>query len=159
MEYTEAELTRDDGVPEPVRRGRDTDTTRTNGQRECLADDDPGGGTPGAGEEEDVDADESNLGRNGTRVICLLSTLGDTNGTNNELCDDHANGTTNQQGTTAKSLNGPERDGGREHVDESSDQGDQEGVLDRAKLVEEGCAEVLQHPESVITSSISVREQ
>ena len=34
-------------VPQPVRSGRETDTAGANGDREDLADDDPGAGTPG----------------------------------------------------------------------------------------------------------------
>lgn len=44
-------------VPEPVGRGRESDTAGTDRQREDLADHDPGTRTPGAGEEEDVDTD------------------------------------------------------------------------------------------------------
>jgi len=36
----------DNTVPEPVRRGRETDTARTDGEREDFADDDPGSGSP-----------------------------------------------------------------------------------------------------------------
>lgn len=45
----------DDAVPEPVGSGREGNTTRTDGEREDFADDDPSSGTPGGSEEEDVD--------------------------------------------------------------------------------------------------------
>jgi len=48
----------DDAVPEPVGGGRETDTTGTDGDGEDFSNHNPGCGTPGGGEEKDVDADE-----------------------------------------------------------------------------------------------------
>ena len=50
----------DDAVPEPIRRGGETDTSSANGERENFADDDPGCGAPGHAEHGDVDTDEGN---------------------------------------------------------------------------------------------------
>ena len=54
-----------DSVPEPVGGGGESDTTRSDGEREDLANDDPGAGAPGGGEEEDEDGDEGNLSVDG----------------------------------------------------------------------------------------------
>ena len=45
----------DDAVPEPVGGGGESDTSRSDGNGEDLANDDPCTGTPSAGKEEDVD--------------------------------------------------------------------------------------------------------
>lgn len=127
----------DDGIPEPVRAGGDTDAARAYGQGEDLADDDPGGGAPGHGEEADVDADEGDHGRDGGRVVGLLSPLRDANGRHDELAHDHAHGAVDQQGAAAELLNGEEGDGRRQHVDERRDQRDEEHVGDGAELLEE----------------------
>jgi len=88
--------------------GGETDTTRTDGEREDLANDDPGRGTPGGGENGDVQADESNhsadsVGVGGSVSVSLAS--GGTNGTDDELHDDHTSGTVDQDGTTSELLN------------------------------------------------------
>lgn len=82
-----------DGVPEPVGGGGHTDTAGSDGQREDLADNDPGDGAPGGGEEGDVDADEGNHGLDGRVVVGLNLSLSDTDGTDDELSDDHTAGT------------------------------------------------------------------
>lgn len=134
----------DDAVPEPVGRGRDADTARADGQREELADDDPRGGAPGGRKERDEDADERDLGLDGAGVAAgrVDVVRGDADDGNDELRDDHARGTHEQDATTAVLLDDVERDGRREHVDERGDERDQEGVADRAERLEEGRAEV-----------------
>jgi hypothetical protein len=144
----------DDGVPEPVGGGGESNTTGADGERENLADDDPGTGTPSAGEEEDEDGDERNLGVDSRDVNCALVTISvdvslveadsDTNDGDKELADQHAKGTPDEERTTSESLNGVERDGSRADVDEGEDQGDQEGVADgtgrgeeRSRVVED----------------------
>lgn len=76
----------DDTVPQLVGGSGEGDTAGTDEQREYVADDDPGTGTPGAGEEEDVDADEGNHGGDGVRVAAVS----DTNDSDEELTDNHA---------------------------------------------------------------------
>jgi hypothetical protein len=123
----------DDAVPEPVGRSRDSDTTRADGDGEDLADDDPGTRTPGGGEDGDVQADEGNHGTRGVGVGWVFGSVlasGGTDDTDDELHDDHASGTVDQDGTTTELLNHPERCRGGEHVDEGGDETDQEGVLD-----------------------------
>ena len=128
----------DDAVPEPVRGGGEGDTTGTDGERVDLADDDPGAGAPGGGEEEDVDTDEGNHGRDSVGVLAV----GDTDDGHDKLADNHAESTPQEERTTTNLLNGVERDGGGEDVDDGSDHGEQEGVLDGAELLEEGGSEV-----------------
>src|ERR1700761_1310491 len=47
-----------DRVPQPIGCSGESDTTRANGEREDLADDNPGARSPGAGDEEDEDGNE-----------------------------------------------------------------------------------------------------
>lgn len=125
-------------VPEPVGCGRESDTAGTNGQREDLADHDPSTRTPGAGEEEDVDADKGDHGAHGVGIV----PIGNSDNGHDELADYHAQGTPQQQGSTTDLLNGPERDWGRADVDDRGDHSQQERVLDRVQLLEEGSTEV-----------------
>lgn len=132
---------RDDGndaVPQPVGGGRQTDTAGADLQGEDLADDDPGAGAPGGGEEEDVDADEGDHGGDGLGVV---GQDGADDG-DDELADDHAEGAPDEDGAAAEALNGPEGDGRRAHVDQVGDERDEERVLDRAERLEEGGAKV-----------------
>jgi len=50
----------DDAVPEPVGGGRETDSARSNWEREDLADDNPCAWSPGTGKHRDVETDKSN---------------------------------------------------------------------------------------------------
>ena len=139
----------DDGVPEPVGGGGETDTARADGEREDLADQDPGAGTPGGGEEEDEDGDEGDLRVDGVDVVGhgglavieevgLVEADGDTNDGDDELANQHAEGTPEEDGAATEALDGPEGDGGGEHVDDGEDHGDQELVLDGTGGLEEG---------------------
>lgn len=135
----------DDAVPEPVRGSGETDTTRADGEREDLADDDPGARSPGGSEDGDVQADERNHGADSVGVgvggVSVLAS-GGTNDPDDELHDDHTSGTEDEDGTTSNLLDHDEGSRGGEHVDEGGDHGDQEGVVDRAELLEEDGAEV-----------------
>ena len=66
----------------------------------------------------------------------------DTNYTNDELHDDHSRAANDEDFAATEALNGPEREWGRACVDEGGDQGDEEGVLDRAEGGEEDGSEV-----------------
>lgn len=125
-------------VPEPVGGGGQSNTTGTDGQREDLADDDPGTRAPGAGEEEDVNADEGDFGADGTLVAAVSSS---DNG-DDELADNHAQSTPEEQSTTTELLHGVERDGSGADVDDGGDHADQEGVFDGSQALEEGGTEV-----------------
>jgi len=129
-------------VPEPVGGGGETDTAGADWQREDLADDDPGGWTPGGGKEGDVDADEGDHGLDSGLVVLAWSASSDTDDTDDELGDDHASGTEDQNATTAETLNDPEGQWGAADVDEGGDERDQERVVDRAEGLEEDGTEV-----------------
>ena len=123
----------DDAVPEPVTRGGESDAAGADGDWEDLADDDPGAGAPGGGEEEDVDADESDEG-SGCAVVIGESS---TDGSDDELANDHAEGTPDEDRAAAEALDGPERDRGGADVDNGKNHGDEERVVDRAEGLEE----------------------
>jgi hypothetical protein len=56
-------------VPEPVGGSGETDTTRADGKREGLANDDPCGRSPGSNEEKDIYADKRNHCGDGRVVV------------------------------------------------------------------------------------------
>ena len=122
----------DDAVPEPVGCSGHGNTLGTDWQREDLTDGDPGGWTPGGGEEEDVDADKCDH--------CLLShdvlAIDLTDNGHDVLAKTHSDGTPDEQRTTSELLNGVEGDWSRADVDDGGDHGDQEWVLE-ADLGEE----------------------
>lgn len=64
------------------------------------------------------------------------------NGVRKYLAGQHSECAVNEKRATAKAFNGPERDRCRAHIDESRDQRNQEGVLDRAELSKEDSAEI-----------------
>jgi len=128
----------DDAVPEPVGGSGKGNTTGTDWQREDLTNHNPGTRSPCAGEEEDVDADEGDHSRDSLVVF----SISDSDNGDQELADNHAQSTPQKQGTTTNLLNGVEGDRGRADIDNGGDHGDEEGVLDRAKLGEEGSTEV-----------------
>lgn len=142
----------DDGVPEPVRGGGQTDTTRSDGEREDLADDDPGTRAPGGGEPEDEDGDEGDLGVDGADVVGddavrvasggrgvgVVEADSDTNDGDDELADKHTESTDEEDASATESLNGPEGQGSRADVDEGEDERHEEDVADSTGGLEEG---------------------
>ena len=116
-------------IPQPVGSGGETDATGSDGNREDLADDDPGTRTPGGREEEDVDADE---GDQSTSCAGIIGE-GGADCTDDELADNHTECTPDEESAAAESLDGPERDGGGADVHEGEDQGDEEGVRNRVQ--------------------------
>lgn len=131
-----------DAVPEPVRSRSETHTTGTNGQREDLANDDPGTWSPGDGEGRNVQADEGDHGLGCVRVVVFGLSSSGTDDTSDELERDHAGSTVDEQGAATKLLNHEEREGSGQDVDEGGNKRDEEGVLDGAKLLEEDGTEV-----------------
>lgn len=142
---------RNDRVPEPIRRGRETDSARSHGEGEDFADDDPRAGAPCRGEEEDEDTDEGDLGVDGVDVVRdvfygvragkgvrVVETDGNTDDGADELAGQHAECAPDEERAAAETLNGPEGDGCRADVDECENERDQEGVLDGAGRLEEG---------------------
>ena len=141
-----------DGVPQPVGGSGETNTTGADGQRENLANDDPSTRAPGGGEEEDEDGNEGNLRVDGRDVVgnevgaavsleallvSVVEALGDTDDSNEELADQHAESTPEEDGAAAEALDSPEGDGGGEDVDDGEDHGNQEAVGDGASRLEE----------------------
>lgn len=98
-------------VEEPVGGGAHGEGLGTGLEGEDLAGDDPGKGTPGSGEEEDVDADESDGGLLSGEVLDVDDSIGGLacgNGTNNgndELRDAHADGAPEEKRTTSPFVN------------------------------------------------------
>lgn len=132
----------DDAVPEPVGGGGETDTAGSDGQGEDLTDENPGTGTPGGGEEGDVDADEGDHGGDGGGVVLLETAGSDTDDGDDEFTDQHTQGTPDEDGTTTEALNDVEGDRGGADVDKSGDKTDEERVADRAECLEESGTEV-----------------
>ena len=138
-----------DGVPQPVGGGGQTNTTGSDRQREDLANDNPGTRTPGGSEPEDGDSDEGNLGVDSRNVVgnALGRVLGvgvglveadsDTDSGNDELTNKHTESTKDENGTTTEALDGPEGQRGRQNVNQSEDHGDKERVVDSASGLEE----------------------
>lgn len=135
------------GIPQPVGGGGETDTAGSDGEREDLANDNPGTGAPSGGEEEDVDGDKGDLGIDGRDVVGnavssgvemgLVETNRHTDDTDEELANEHTKGTPDQKWATTKLLNGVEGERGRTDVDTIEDQGDQEGVGDGTGRLQE----------------------
>ena len=98
--------------------------------------------TPGGGEEEDVDADECDLGLSSGMVGDTWASSSNTDNSDDEFANQHSQSTPNEDCTTAVLLNDVEGDGSRADVDEGGDETDEEGVVDRAKFLEESGTEV-----------------
>jgi hypothetical protein len=138
----------DDGVPEPVGGGGEGDTARADGKGEDLADEDPGTGTPGGGEEEDEDGDEGDLGVDGGDVVGargavgegggVVETLSHTDDSDQELADEHTERTDEEECAATELLHSVEGERGGADVDEGEDERDQEGVADGAGRLQEG---------------------
>lgn len=141
----------DDGVPQPVGGGGQSDTAGADGQGEDLANDDPRTGTPGDGEDADVDGDEGDLGVDGGDVVGagdggraggddvgVVETDGVTDDGDDVLADEQAQGTPDEQLAAADPLDEEEGDGGRDDVDDVEDGADEEGVGDGAGRLKEG---------------------
>jgi hypothetical protein len=129
-------------VPEPVGCGGETNTTRSDGEREDFSDNDPSGWSPGGGEHSDVDADKGNHCGYGRVVVVRDLASCNTDDSDDELRDNHTSSTVNEDSTTAQSFNDIESNWGSKHVDQGSNQRDQEGVLNRSQGCEENVSEV-----------------
>lgn len=88
----------------PVRRGRKTDTPRSDRNGEDLADNDPGTWTPCRGKEGDVETDKGDLDLDNGRVVRTDS----TDDGDNELADHHTQRPVDEKWSSAESLDGPE---------------------------------------------------
>jgi len=141
-----------DGVPQPVGGGRESDTTRSDGKREDFTDQNPGTRAPSGSEEEDEDGNEGDLSVDSGDVVgagkivttggvgdlvSVVETDGNTDNSDDKLADQHAEGTPDEERTATELLNSVEGDGGRADVDKGEDQRDQEGVADGTGGLEE----------------------
>jgi hypothetical protein len=84
-----------------------------------------------------TDTDEGDHGLHGI----VVAWRNGTDQSNDDLADTHTNSSPDQKRTTTDTLHGVERDGRAESVDEIGNDGDKEGVGDRAELSEEGGSE------------------
>jgi len=129
------------------------DTSRSDGQGEDLSDQDPSTRTPGRGEEEDEDGDESDLGVDGSLVLGvekggtvrvnadldeLVESDGDSDNGDEELTDQHSEGTDDEKRSSTESLNGVEGDGSGADVDDGEDHRGEERVVDGTGRGQEG---------------------
>ncbi len=64
--------------------------------------------TPSGSEEENVEADEGDLGGDSRIVMLTDATLGNSDNSDDEFADQHTHGTPNEDPTTAVPLNDPE---------------------------------------------------
>ena len=123
----------DGPVPQPVRRGGEGHAFRARVEREDLAGDDPGDGSPGGRECSNVDTDKGNE----TLLTGLvLDGDGDTDDSDEELAHAHPSGTPDEESTTTELLNTPHAGDGHEDVDDRGGDGDEESVRD-ARVLEE----------------------
>lgn len=137
----------DDGVPEPVGGGRESDTTGTDREREDFTDENPGTRSPGRGEEEDEDGNEGDLSVNSSDVVgnsvsssingSLVESDGNTDDGNEELTDEHTESTVDEERATTETFNGVERDGSRADVNDGEDHRDEERRRDGTGRLEE----------------------
>jgi hypothetical protein len=124
-------------VKEPICGGRHGETFSADFEGKDLACDDPGDGSPGRREEEDVDADEGDGGALGGDVqgegeACdgVLTGVDGAEGCDDELGDTHANGTGEEEGSPAEFVDGVETGDGGSDVYGGCDHADNEGVFD-----------------------------
>lgn len=125
-------------VPEPVGGRRESDPAGSYRKRKDLPNDYPRTWSPRGGEEEDVNADESDFRPHGGGV----GSIGRPRDRNDEFADHHSEGTPDQERATTEALDGVEGNRGGADVDEGGDEADEEGVADGAELLEKGGAEV-----------------
>ena len=128
------------GIPQPVGGSGQGNAAGADRQWKDLANHDPSARTPSRGEEEDKDGDEGDLRIDSGNVVsnrhiksikvCFVEANSDTNDGAEELTDEHAKSTPDEKRSTTKLLNSVEGDWCWADVDESEDQGDQEGVGD-----------------------------
>ena len=122
-------------VPEPVGGDGEGHGLGTDVERENLAGDDPGDGTPRGGEEGDVDAHESDQNLLSRHV---LGRDRDTDDGDQVLANAHANGTDQQQPPATEPLNTPHARESHEDVDDVRGDRDQERVGNTGVLEEHG---------------------
>lgn len=145
----------DGPVEQPVGGGGHAEGLGASGQGEDFAGDDPCQRAPGAGEEEDEDADKGHGGLLAgdvldvdVAVFALAGGQGAADG-DDELGDTHADGAHEEERATAPSVNGQEAGDGGDDVDGGGDHGDGEAA---------GDARVLKVPRAVVEDEVDARE-
>ena len=98
--------------------------------------------TPSGGKEENVEANECDLGGDGGIVVLTLTACGDTDDTDDKFADQHAKSTPDENCAAAQTFNDVEGNGSGAHVDEGSDETNEEGIMDCLQLLEKGSTEV-----------------
>jgi len=136
-----------DGVPQPVGGSGQTNTTGSDGKWEDFTDENPCTWTPCRGKEEDEDGNESDLSIDSRDVVCnrftssvevsMVEANRDANDGHQELTDQHAESAVDENSATSELLNSVEGDGCRANVDQVEDEGDQEGVVDSTRGLQE----------------------
>lgn len=136
-----------DTVPQPVGSSGESDTSRSDWQREDLSNDDPGTWSPSRCKEEDVNGDEGNLcidsrvvvgvARSVRADVSVVESNSDTNNSNDEFADEHTESTVDQNRSSSETLYHPEREWSGANVDQSEDEGDKESVADCVSRLEE----------------------
>lgn len=96
---------------------------RSRLEREELAGDDPGARSPGGREEEDIEADEAELGDDG-RVV--LNSSGISCRRNNVLGDSHTQSTNQKDRASSKLINGVEAGERADNIDDIRNDREQE---------------------------------
>lgn len=129
-------------IPEPVGRGRDANTARSDRKREDLSDNHPRTRAPCGREEGDVEADEGNHSGNSSVVVFRGLAGGNPNDTDDELHDDHPCASDDEDLAATEALDCPKGDGSRADVDKGCDERDEERVADRAQGGEENGSKV-----------------
>ena len=125
-------------VEEPVAGGGHGERLGTDLEREDLTGNDPGDWAPGAGEEEDVDADECDQSLLGSHV---LNTSDSTGNSDDELADSHTDGTEEEKVAATPLLDKVETGKGGGDVDARGNHSDNKGVPD-TRVLEEGSSVV-----------------
>jgi hypothetical protein len=125
----------DGPVEQPVGCGGHGEGLGADLEREDLAGDDPGDGAPRRGEEENVDADESDQGALSDEV---LNSNSRANTSHNKLADGHSDGTEEEKRATAPCFDKVQTREGRGDVHGRGDHRNGEGVGDAAALEERG---------------------
>lgn len=114
----------EDVVPQPVGSGSERHGLATDVEGEELTDEDPGGGTPGGGETEDVNESEHDqASTSGLRARSSGTDDGD-----NVLRDNHNDTAVDEQLATAETIHSNKTGEGRERVDDVGEGLNEEGI-------------------------------
>lgn len=149
-----------DKVEHPVGGGNDGNTARTHTGREEFLSKDPCDGTPGVGEVDGEEPDEDNGNptlSDGKMLVLVPLRLVDTlNGGDDDVADEHTNGTDNQESLTTEPIQEEDSGEGEDNLQDTSDTGSKqisgggretETLEDLRSIVQDGIdtGELLEH--------------